>query len=68
MFAADCFSPMHLPVERLSLPIYGMIAVIFILCAVGMCLYMDQKGCLETLVMNSKIYLEGYDKNFFLEE
>ena len=58
----------HLPVERLSIAVYGIIAVIFIIFAIGMCIYMGQKGCLETLIMNSKIYIEGYDKNFFMEE
>lgn len=58
----------HLPIERLNIVIYGIIAVIFMMVGAGTYRYMGQKGCLETLVINSKIYIEGYDKNFFIEE
>ena len=59
---------MYLPIERLNMVVYGIITVIFIIVAIGMYIYMGQESCLETLVRNSKIYIEGYDKNFFREE
>ena len=58
----------YLPIERLNMVVYGIITIIFIIVAIGMYIYMGQKDCLETLVRNSKIYIEGYDKNFFREE
>ncbi len=59
---------MYLPIERLNIMVYVLIAVIFTIVVLGTYMYMGQKGCLETLVMNSRVYIEGYDKNFFMEE
>lgn len=58
----------YLPVERLTIGSYGIIAAVSIVVVIGMYQYMGKKGCLETLVMNSKIYIDGYDKNFFKDE
>lgn len=58
----------YLPIDRCNMMEYGVIAIIFALIGIGTYRFMGKNSCLETLVINSKIYIEGYDKNFFMEE
>lgn len=58
----------YLPVEQLNIVGYGIISMFLIIVDVGIYQYMGRKEGLEVLVMNSKIYIEGYDRNFFMEE
>lgn len=58
----------YFPINRWNMVEYGLIAFIFVLIGIGTYRFMGKKSCLETLIINSKIYIEGYDKNFFMEE